>query len=317
MARPLRIDTPGSWHHVFLRGARRAPIFGDDEDCFCFLDLLETASRRYGIEPHAYSLMPNHYHLLLRSSRGLLSRGMAFLNGQYTKKLNARHPDWDGPVFRGRFQSKLVEDERYLVELLAYIHLNPVAARLVKRPDDECWTSHRAYIGLDMPPSWLHTADLLRAVGGPDVLTAMLLRIVRSEDRWPAQRQLDLASFWASAEVPRVGQASGTDVTSKPVKPFRSPTAEDILACVCELTGTAREAIEAGIPGRRGNPARRFAIWALAAESTLTQAQIGALFGMSGSHVGQVLGTLRRGKVDELVAAWMERWDEAWENINS
>ena len=300
MARPLRIDAPGCWHHVFLRGARRAPIFGDDADSLSFLELLGTASDRYRLEVHAYSLMPNHYHLLLRSRRGLLSRGMAFLNGMFTKRLNARHGGWDGPVFRGRFQSKLVVDERYLVELLVYIHLNPVAARLVKRPDDECWTSHRAYMGLDKRPDWLQVGELLDLVGGRELLDERLLRIRRGADAWPAQRELDLASFWASLEP------SGNDPA--PLPAFVSPPAEEVLARVSDLTGVTRDALAKPIRGRKGNPARRFAIWALTQRTTLSHVRIGELFGMSGAHVAQVLFTVRKAEPGPEIEAWKRAW---------
>ncbi len=300
MARPLRIDAPGCWHHVYLRGARKAAIFADDEDCLAFLDLLETASERYGLEVHAYSLMPNHYHLMLRSQRGRLSRGMAFLNGMFTKRLNRRHGGWDGPVFRGRFQSKLVQTEAYLVELLVYVHLNPVAARLVKRPDDECWTSHRSYMGLDGRPEWLHVRELLDLVGGREVLDERLLRIRRGEDAWPAQRELDLRSFWSSMETSVQEPAPRED--------FVSPPVEDVLAKVCEGTGVERGVLGAAVCGRRGNPARRFAIWALSKETTLTHAQMGEVFGMSAAHVCQVLSVVRGADVGEEIEGWMGAW---------
>ncbi len=298
MARPLRIDAPGLWHHVYLRGARRAPIFGDNEDARGFLDLLETASERYRLEVHAYSLMPNHYHLLLRSQRGLLSRGMAFLNGMFTKGLNARHGRWDGPVFRGRFQSKLVQTEDYLQDVLVYIHLNPVAARLVKRPDDECWTSHRAYMGLEQRPAWLHVSHVLALTGGRELLDERMQRIIQGADEWPAQRALDLASFWREREVEEL----------EDLEDFAAPELEDVLLRVAAVTGVTRKDLPVAIRGRRGNPARRFAAWALSVETTLTQATIGEQLGMSPAQVAQVLGKVRRGEASKEIEAWRARW---------
>ncbi|MDD5308546.1 MAG: transposase [Deltaproteobacteria bacterium] len=111
-----------------------------------FLDLLGEMAARHEIEVHAYSLMPNHDHLLLRSLHGNLSRGMRRLNADYTQRVNRIH-GWDGPVFRGRFRSELVRDEPSLPYVLAYIHLNPLRAGLVTRLQSERWTSHRAYNG--------------------------------------------------------------------------------------------------------------------------------------------------------------------------
>jgi putative transposase len=301
MARPLRLDAPGCWHHVFLRGARKAPIFADDVDCLAFLDLLGTASERYGLEVHAYSLMPNHYHLLLRSQRGLLSKGMQFLNGMFTKHLNARHQGWDGPVFRGRFRSKRVVREDYLVTLLAYIHLNPVAARLVKRPEEQCWTSHRAYMGLDEAQPWLRVGELLDLHGGREVLAERVLRIRRGADPWPANREVDMAAFWVDREP------------APPLEPgesrSRSASVEEILGRVCTFTGVERAQLEEPVRGRRGNQPRRFAIWALARETDLTHAAIATVFGMSTPHVSQVLAGTRRAEPPPEIAAWIASWE--------
>lgn len=89
------------------------------DDCSGFLEIVGEMVDRFGLEVHAYSLMPNHYHLLVRSVAGNLSRGMQHLDGTYTLWLHKRH-QWDGPAFRGRFRSQLVEDEEHLRLLVAY-----------------------------------------------------------------------------------------------------------------------------------------------------------------------------------------------------
>jgi putative transposase len=154
MVRKIRKDFPGAWHHVMHRGARREPIFLHDEHCLLFLELAESVVQKYEVEFHGYSLMPNHYHILARSRHGNLSDAMGFLNGRYTQRVNRLHR-WDGPVFRGRFTSKLVRDETSLPYILAYIHLNPLRANLVTRIDSRCWTSMRAYLGRKGEPDWL------------------------------------------------------------------------------------------------------------------------------------------------------------------
>ena len=126
------------------------------------LDTLGDVVDRFGLEVHAYSLMPNHYHLQVCTPAGNLSRAMCHLNGVYTQRLNRLH-NWDGPVFRGRFKSQLVTEEAYRRELVAYIHLNPVRAGLVRRPDESGWTSHRAHLGLDKPPPWLSLGGVSEA----------------------------------------------------------------------------------------------------------------------------------------------------------
>jgi REP element-mobilizing transposase RayT len=115
MARPLRIEYPGAWYHVMNRGRRKEDIFQDDRDREMYLEVLEQIFRLFKIEIHAYSLMANHYHLLLCTPEGNLARAIRHLNGVYTQKYNKRHKI-DGSLFRGRYKSIVVDKEEYLSE---------------------------------------------------------------------------------------------------------------------------------------------------------------------------------------------------------
>ena len=122
MARPPRVDHEGAWHHVMNRGARRAPIFKADEHCSLFLDQVGDACDRFGIEVHAHALVPNHYHLLVRSPLGTLSDAMRRMGANYTQSVN-RVNRWDGPVFRGRFRNQPLDGGHAVLMVAAYIHL--------------------------------------------------------------------------------------------------------------------------------------------------------------------------------------------------
>ncbi len=135
MARPLRIEYPGAGYHVTARGNARGPIFFDDEDRRSFLTILGSAINHFNWLCHAYCLMENHYHLLIDTPDGNLSRGMRQLNGVYTQRVNRRYSR-AGHLFQGRFKSILVDKESYLLELARYVVLNPVRAKLVKDPKD-------------------------------------------------------------------------------------------------------------------------------------------------------------------------------------
>ncbi len=165
MGRDLRIEYPGAWYHVMNRGAARQRVFHSGRDHESFLNLLGEISQIYFIEIHAYSLMGNHYHLLIHTPRGGLSQAMRHLNGVYTRRANRKRKS-DGPLFRGRYKALLVQSDEYLLELVRYIHMNPVEAGLVRHPREHRWTSHRAYLFKGVRPRWLHTEEVLERFGG-------------------------------------------------------------------------------------------------------------------------------------------------------
>src|SRR3989338_6411556 len=164
MTRPLRIEYEGAWYHVMNRGTARCNIFHEDSDRECFLNLLHAIHNRYRVEIHAYCLMGNHYHILIRTQIANLSRAIHYLNGVYSHQFNIAKRR-DGPLFRGRFKSIIVDAEDYLLRLSRYIHLNPVAAGLINKPEEYRWSSYRAYLNPRSAPSWLITKEVLSRFG--------------------------------------------------------------------------------------------------------------------------------------------------------
>jgi REP-associated tyrosine transposase len=160
MARPLRIEFPGAIYHVATRGNARRAVFRDDADRNLFLDALSEVVARFGWICHAYCLMDRHYRLLIETPRGNLSPGMRQLNGIYTQRFNRRHAR-AGHVFQGRFKAILIERERYLLELARYIVIDPVRAKLVKKPGRYRWSSYLATVGAVASPAWLNTDWIL------------------------------------------------------------------------------------------------------------------------------------------------------------
>lgn len=146
MARKPRLHLPGGIYHVILRGNARAAIFFDDEDRHCFHDLLAEGVSRFGYRVHAFCLMTNHVHLALQAGELPLSRGMQNLAFRYTRYVN-QGQQRVGHLFEGRFKAFLVERDRHLLELVRYIHLNPVRARMVADPAEYPHSSHLAYLG--------------------------------------------------------------------------------------------------------------------------------------------------------------------------
>ena len=165
MARPLRIEYPGATYHVTSRGNERKAIFRGDLDRRKFLELLSSSVEQFILQLHAYVLMDNHYHLLVETPEGGLSRAVRYLNGVYTQYFNRRHRRV-GHLFQGRYKAILIDKDSYLMELSRYIHLNPWRVRSgVKDPLRYRWSSLRAYVGWEKAPSWLVTDEILGSFG--------------------------------------------------------------------------------------------------------------------------------------------------------
>jgi putative transposase len=160
MSRPLRIEYAGAWYHVMNRGRRAEKIFTEKKDYELFLELLKESSELFNIKVAAYCMMPNHYHLLLHTPDGNLSRCMRQINGVYTQRFNRAHR-YDGQLFRGRYKSILVEAENYLLELLRYIHKNPLQAGLCHNLGDYEWSSHKGYMSDAKKWDWLYKNFIL------------------------------------------------------------------------------------------------------------------------------------------------------------
>jgi putative transposase len=161
MSRPLRIQYPDAWYHVMNRGRRGEKIFETKEDYWSFINLLEELDEVFNVRIAAYCLMSNHYHLLVQTPDANLSRSMRHLNGVYTQRYNKRN-SCDGPLFRGRYKSIVVESNSYALELIRYIHRNPLEAGLVDNLQKYQWSTHKLYLSNAKKWKWLHKDYILK-----------------------------------------------------------------------------------------------------------------------------------------------------------
>ena len=145
MARPLRIEFPGALYHVISRGNERRAIVRDDLDRERRLDWLRRTVEMFEWRLHAFVLLDSHDHLFVETPEANLSAGMHHYNGSYTGYFNRRHRR-AGHLFQGRFKGHLVEEQGYFLEVSRYIHLNPVRARRVARPEAWRWGSCAGYL---------------------------------------------------------------------------------------------------------------------------------------------------------------------------
>lgn len=145
MARRPRVHFPGALFHVVSRGNQRQGIYKDDEDHRRFQALLGEVVKGHSITLYAYVLMPNHFHLLLEVGRSPLAKAMQSLLYRYTRHYNRRYRKI-GHLFQGRYRAILCDRDSYLMELIRYLHLNPVRAGLSSDPSRYRWSSHRDYL---------------------------------------------------------------------------------------------------------------------------------------------------------------------------
>jgi len=253
------------------RGARRQPVFLDDRCCVYFLSLLEEAVLRFEIVVVAYALMPNHFHLMVRTPRANLGATMRYVLSRYGLWLN-RTRGWDGSVFRGRYKNRVVADDDYWRYLLAYIHLNPVRGRLVMRPNEANWTSHGAYVGRDEIPAWLDVRELVDLFGTVEQLEKYVEDVHCGGATQPPG--FDPDELFVSYRRNRL-EVAAEDAPADPIPP-RSP--DEAIAEVSAVTGESLSDLRRSRAGRTGHPARWLAMWWLVKAARLTGVETATLF---------------------------------------
>ncbi|MEA3416610.1 MAG: transposase [Thermodesulfobacteriota bacterium] len=154
MPRQARLDAPCVLQHVMARGIERRKIFWDDKDRSFFLERFAVVLEETQTQCYAWALIPNHFHILLRTGATPLSTVMRRLMTGYAVTFNIRHRR-SGHLFQNRYKSVVCEEDPYLLELIRYIHLNPLRARLVedlKSLDKYPWSGHSVLIGKQKNP---------------------------------------------------------------------------------------------------------------------------------------------------------------------
>lgn len=167
MPRRARIQYEHAFYHVMNRGRGRRWIYDGKAYYEAFLKTLEEAHERFDARIHAYCLMGNHYHLLIETPLANLDRIMRHINGVYTQQHN-RFKRTDGPLFRGRYKSILIDESSHMLQVSRYIHRNPAE---VKGANDVVlesyvWSSYLAFINQAKVPDWLIRSRTYQMIGG-------------------------------------------------------------------------------------------------------------------------------------------------------
>jgi len=167
MPRQARLDIPGLVYHVMARGIERRNIFRDERDRARFVESLGELVEGTGARLYAWSVLSNHFHLLLRRGERPISELMRRLMTRHAVRFNRRHGR-AGHLFQNRYKSIVVEEEEYFLELVRYVHLNPARAGLVRtleELDGFSWSGHSVLVGTQSAP-WQDVDEVLGRCGG-------------------------------------------------------------------------------------------------------------------------------------------------------
>ena len=296
----MRIEYPNAWYHIMNRGRRGEEVFLTRKDYLVFLALLREASVLWDVRISAFCLMENHYHILAQTPLSNLSRFMRHLNGIYTQRYNRLH-GFDGQLFRGRFKSILVEEDAYLLQLVRYIHRNPLRAGVVEKLDEYEWSSHHGYKSRAKRWDWLHKDFILKMLSQNKGNTKRAyLNFIAEEDseeitdlferkKWPSVLGSEEFGEWVKANF--FDRKKHREV---PDSIQLAPKLDQIKQAVCKAYGVNEADLLTAQRGKINEP-RNVAIYLgrmLRKDSLLV---LGEAFGMTGySPAGSAIERVRK-----------------------
>lgn len=300
MGRPLRVEYAGALYHITSRGNERKKIFLEDRDRKKFLGILEDYQDRYGILIHSFVLMDNHYHLVLETPRGNLLKVMHGLNGGYTGYFNRKYGR-SGHLFQGRYKGIMVDKDSYLTALSRYVHLNPVRARVVERPEQYRWSSYSGYIGRGKEYEWVEYAWILSQFGSRRLRARRKYREYTEEAlskkiENPLKGLRGQVILGGEEFVKRIrGMLTGETLSQEIVERKRLleyPLIDEVVKGVARAFKINEESIRGR--GGRANAARRAALYLAQRYTGLSNKAIGErLGGVHYSAVSKASGKLR------------------------
>ncbi len=306
MARKSRIHRPGAVYHVIQRGNDRKDIFLDEQDRHRFYEILKNACERFGCRILAFCLMTNHIHLAVLVDDIPLSRIMQNLSQRYTQWYNWRQQK-SGHVFQGRYKAVMVDGDAYLLELAAYLHLNPIRANLSERPEDYPWSSHRAYLGKERL-AWLETETLL---------SRLSFRVEKARglfDEFVEGRIAEGRRKEFHGEEVADSRIFGDDdfvekaLAQEELPPIQKPDINAILAAIRVLYAIDDDLLAAQNQKREASEARSLAAWATLELGSGTLAELASRVGRDPSTLSCAIRRLeKRREKDSQLSERMER----------
>lgn len=322
MPRQARIDAPGALHHIIFRGIERRNLFRDNADREDFTERLGTVLTETGTACFAWALMPNHVHLLLRTGQTPISTVMRRLLTGHAAYFNRRHRR-HGKLFQNRYKSILCQEDRYLLELVRYIHLNPIRAQLLASLSSlERWpySGHSALVSRRRNP-WQDDEYVLRFFGAtlsgarkkyrlyilegleqgrrPELVGGGLIRsmggwsAVERHGQSPLRRKSDERILGESGFVEAILNAAGESFESRYALKQQGFDLQKVAERVCQQTGVEPDQLFSGGKRPKTVQARSlFCFWSCR-ELGMKTTELAALLKLSQPAVSQ---SVRRGE---------------------
>ncbi len=281
--RKPRLHVPAAYYHVTLRGNHRQDIFFSPEDRALLNDIVAEVIPHYGARLHAYCWMTNHVHMLVQVSDTPLGRIMLRIASRYARELQARFHT-TGHLFERRYHAVLIDADAYLLELVRYIHLNPVRAKMVSLPDDHPWSSHHAYVGLRNEP-WV-TTELTLSLFHPEMQPAQLAY----------RRFVNDQSMSTDSPLQNINQNDkrilGNDTFAAALlgsawRPRSHKTLDMLIEDACGRFNTTRDALMSGSRSRHLTQARAWIAHQTLLLRITTLTQVAAVLGRTDSALRQ------------------------------
>ena len=320
MPRKPRIQYPNATYHVISRGNRGQDIFINEYDYRKFLNILEKYAELFNIRIIAYCLMTNHFHLALRTPDANLSNLMHRLLTAYSAGFRLLY-DSPGHLFQARYKALLVEEGAYLLELSRYIHLNPVRAGVVEKPEDYGHSSLADYVWGRRHPAFLEKSDIMSVFGhrwSPKSYLEYVYAGIGKELDLPVREAIAIGSPRFLERLrrrfePAPGLESDNPPADDPQRPAISP--DEILRAVAEVFSLESKEAPLG-RARERRFARKAAIFAVREITRLSLREIGELFGVGPNAVSISLSGFKkelarsaelRRQTDELLKSVLSR----------
>lgn len=294
MPRPPRIQYENAIYHIIAKGNGGQKIFLNDSDREKYLRCLKEAQLKFDLEIFCFALLDNHFHLTLRARHSNLSKAMQWLQTSYSVYHNVKY-ERSGHLFSGRFKSLLVENERYLLALSYYVHLNPVKAGIAEKPWDYKWSSCRTYSGRAPDLDWLASATILHLFSSQSDRQKKLYRDALKESFETAlsieknvRRGLPLGGDEFKAKIYKKIE----DKRGGRPHPKSALKADEIIKSVAKYFNCEKFNVLSGGRGRI-NLCRDIAIYLVGEYARLQRKETGELFGIGPRAVDKSVERIR------------------------